>query len=86
MIPVNVRNETEQPIRITIAVSGSGRNDDKILITIGSKKPLKSIYGHNCVEQDLEADKTWREVGTLELETKYDVSLLNCVEPKKRKE
>jgi len=67
MIPIAVRNTSQHFIRFTIALSGSGRNDDALLVTIGSKKESpKDYYGQNCVEVDLEPNTDWNNIGELQ--------------------
>jgi len=76
MIPIKAWNISQHPVKITIAVTSSGINDEEILITVGpQEKSLKSMYGQNCLEQDLEPDKTWKHVGVIELQSKHSFKL-----------
>jgi len=74
-IPIRLRNTTKYPIHLTITISGSGRNDDAILITVGSQgTSLKDWYGA-CVDQDLEPNKSWKNGGILTIKPRYSLEV-----------
>lgn len=75
MIRIEARNNLGVPIRLTLTSVNDGKNEDRILITIGKEgTALKSFYGV-CIDTDLSLDQEWREVGSLDLETTYRVSI-----------
>ena len=74
-IPIKIRNNLDHPIRLTVTISSSGRNDDQILITVGQKgATLKQWYGV-CIDRDLEPNKSWDDAGSLTIEPNYFLTI-----------
>jgi len=70
--PIAIRNNLSETVRVTVTVSGSGRNqDDQILITVSPKgTTLRDYYGI-CIDKDVEPTKEWEDAGILIIEPRY---------------
>ena len=75
MVGIEARNNLQIPIRLTVVNVGGGRDENRILITIGEEGVrLKGFYSV-CIDADLPPTKEWSEVGELSFEPKYRISI-----------
>jgi len=70
--PISIRNNLGHTVRVTVAVSSSGRNQDEhILITVSPKGTTLRDYYQICIDKDVESSKEWEDAGILIIEPRY---------------
>ncbi|MBU1173528.1 MAG: hypothetical protein KKD44_28505 [Proteobacteria bacterium] len=75
MVGILARNNLNIPLRLTITNVKDGRDEGNILITIGGEGvSLRSWYSI-CIDTDLSPNEDWQEIGSMQLEAKYNVSI-----------
>lgn len=75
MIKIEARNNLNIPIRLTATNVNDGRNESRILITIGKEGvKLSGFYGV-CIDVDLSPNEEWEEIGRMNLETEHRISI-----------
>ena len=67
---VRARNNLHIPIRLTLTNSG-----DTILITVGESGTALKDYYQVCIDTDLPPNRVWERVGSLDIESKYKLSI-----------
>ena len=67
---IRARNNLHIPIRLTLTNSG-----DTILITVGESGTVLKAFYQVCIDTDLLPNKVWERVGSLDIESKYKLSI-----------
>ena len=75
MIQIEARNNLNIPVRLTITNANDGRNQNRILVTIGKEGTTLREFHTVCIDADLPVDEEWQEVGGLNLEADYHISV-----------
>lgn len=74
-ISIRARNNLGVPVRLTLTSVGLEHEQPEILITIGTKGVALSTYYRVCIDADIAPNNEWGEVGSLGIDTKYEISL-----------
>lgn len=75
-ISIEARNNLDIPIRLSIIITGGGREESRILVTIGSEGASLRSYFRICIDADIIPTNEWQEVGSLAIDTKSHISVL----------
>ena len=69
---IRARNNLDIPIRLTLTVT---HTESEILITIGEEGAKLAGFYSVCSDTDLLPAKEWQEIGSLDVENRYKVSI-----------
>lgn len=72
---ISARNMLGIPIRLTLTEVSDGREDSRILITVGKEGAELKGYYRVCIDTDLPPGQDWDDIGLLCIDTKCKVSL-----------
>lgn len=75
MIRIEARNNLNIPVRLTLVNVNDGKNQSRILITIGKEGVALRDFYTVCIDTNLPPEREWREIGSLSWEADYHVSL-----------